>query len=73
MVTLKDLVASKLLCGLKNPGRSKDLGDVEDLIRSVPLDKRFAAKLPKGIRAEFKAMVDAVRAADRAGPEDRRF
>ena len=73
VVTLKDLVAIKLLCGLKNPGRSKDIGDVEDLIRSIPLDKRFAMKLPKGVRQEFKALVDAVRARDRAISDDRRF
>ena len=72
VVTLKDLIAIKLLCGLNHPARSKDLGDVEELIRAVPLDKRFAAKLPKGVRSEFKAMVDAVRAADRSG-RDRRF
>lgn len=73
VVTLKDLVAIKLLCGLKKPGRSKDLGDVEDLIRSVPLDKRFAARLPKSVRPEFKALVDAVRAEARSRPNDRRF
>ena len=73
VVTLKDLVAIKLLCGLKTPGRSRDIGDVEDLIRAVPLDKRFAAKLPKGIRGEFKALVDAVRARERGRPEGRRF
>lgn len=73
VVTLKDLVAIKLLCGLKNPGRSKDLGDVEELIRSVPLDKRLAASLPKSVRQEFKAMVDAVRAADRPRPDGKRF
>src|SRR5207248_318270 len=50
VVTLKDLIAIKLICGMKNPGRSKDLGDIEELIRSVPLDKRFAAKLPRNIR-----------------------
>ena len=33
VVKLKDLVAIKLLSGLKNRGRNKDLGDVEDLIR----------------------------------------
>lgn len=66
VATLKDLVAIKLLCGLKNPGRSKDIGDVEDLIRAVPLDKRFATKLPKNVRSEFKALVDAVRVRDRA-------
>jgi hypothetical protein len=73
VVTLKDLVAIKLLCGLKNPGRSKDIGDVEDLIRAIPLDKGFASRLPKGIGREFKALVDAVRARDRANPVDRRF
>jgi hypothetical protein len=64
VVPLKDLIAIKLISGLKNPARSKDLGDVETLIRSVPLDKRFAAKLPKSIRPDFKALVDAVRASD---------
>lgn len=73
VVTLKDLVAIKLLCGLNNPGRSKDIGDIEDLIRSIPLDKRFASKLPKNVRNEFKALVDAVRARDRSISDDRRF
>jgi hypothetical protein len=72
VVTLKDLVAIKLLSGLKNRGRSKDLADVEELIRVVPLDKRFAARLPKEIRAEFKAMVEDVREGDR-NIGDRRF
>jgi hypothetical protein len=73
VVTLKDLVAIKLLCGLKNLARSKDLGDVEELIRAVPLDKRFAAKLPKSVRSEFKALVDAVRTREREMPDDRRY
>jgi hypothetical protein len=73
VVTLKDLIAIKLLSGLNNPGRHKDLGDVEELIRAVPLDKRFAAKLPKNLRAEFKSLVDAVRANKRSLPTDRRF
>jgi hypothetical protein len=73
VVTLKDLIAIKLLCGLSHPARSKDLGDVEELIRAVPLDKRFATKLPKGIRSEFKAMVDAVRVRARKLPRDKAF
>jgi hypothetical protein len=73
VVTLKDLVAIKLKSGLNNPGRSRDLGDVEDLIRLIPLDKRFAARLPRQMRAEFKTMVEAVRARDRSLPEDRRL
>jgi hypothetical protein len=73
VVTLKDLVAIKLISGLKNRGRSKDLGDVEELIRCAGLDKRFAGKLPKDLRADFKAFVDAVRAGDQAQPHGRRF
>jgi hypothetical protein len=69
VVQLTDLIAIKLISGLKNRGRSKDLGDVEELIKAVPLDKRFAAKLPKELRAEFNAMVDAVR----GGSRERRF
>jgi hypothetical protein len=67
------LIAIKLICGLKVRGRSRDIGDVEDLIRSVPLDKRFGTRLPRQVRAEFKALVDAVRAGERARPQGRRF
>lgn len=73
VVTLKDLIAIKLFCGLNQPARSRDIGDVEDLIRSIPLDKRFAAKLPRQIRSEFKVLVDAVRAAERHGSSNRPF
>jgi hypothetical protein len=64
VVSLKDLIAIKLICGLKNPGRGRDVGDVQDLIRVVPLDKRFADKLPTDLRAPFKKMIDAVRAGE---------
>ena len=73
VVTLKDLIAIKLLSGLKNPARSRDIGDVEDLIRAVPPDKRFAGKLPKGIRSEFNTIVDAVQAGERNRPTGKRF
>jgi hypothetical protein len=72
VVSLKDLIAIKLLCGLNNTGRSKDIGDVEELIRAVALDKRFAGKLPRELRAPFKKLVDAVRLGDQQRG-DRRF
>jgi len=65
VVSLKDLIAIKLLCGLENIGRSKDIADVEELILAVGLDKRFAGKLPKTLRGPFKSIVDAVRARER--------
>jgi hypothetical protein len=66
VVSLKDLIAIKLICGLNNTGRSKDIGDVEELIRAIPLDKRFAGKLPTALRAPFKTLVDGVRANTRS-------
>ena len=65
IVSLKDLIAIKLRCGLNNLNCAKDLGDVVELIRRVPLDKRFAGKLPPDLRADFKKFVDAVRAGER--------
>ncbi|HEV2294934.1 MAG TPA: hypothetical protein VGR35_13860 [Tepidisphaeraceae bacterium] len=65
VVSLKDLIAIKLRCGLGNLNRSKDLGDVVELIRIIPLDKRFAGKLPQDLRADYKRLVDAVRAGER--------
>jgi hypothetical protein len=64
VVSLKDLIVIKLLCGLGSVRRSKDVGDVVELIARVPLDKRFAAKLPAKLRATFKQLVDAVRAGE---------
>jgi hypothetical protein len=65
VVSLKDLIAIKLISRFGNPGRAKDLGDVEELIRAIPLDKRFAGKLPRNLRAPFKGLVDGVRIGDR--------
>jgi len=72
VVSLKDLIAIKLLCGLDHSDRAKDIGDVQELIRAVPLDKRFAGELPTSLRAPFKALVDAVRAGEKERG-DRRF
>ena len=58
-----------VICGLDNLNRSKAVADVVELVRRVPLDKRFAAKLQKELRGVFKKIVDAVRAGDsRGGP-----
>jgi hypothetical protein len=66
VVSLKDLIAIKLRCGLKNVHRGKDIGDVTELIAAIPLDKRFAGKLPADLRPEFKTLVDAVRSNERS-------
>lgn len=73
VVSLADLMAIKLRSGLNNAGRAKDLGDVQELIRAVPLDKTFALKLPKDLRDDYKRMVDAVRADQRSRQGKTRF
>lgn len=64
IVPLADLVAMKLATGLSRPSRAQDLADVVGLIRAVPLDKAFAAKLPADLRTDFKRLVDAVQTDD---------
>ncbi len=64
-VSLRDLVRQKLRTGLDRPDRAQDLADVIELIRRVPLDKRFASRLPQALRVPFKKLVDVVRDARR--------
>jgi len=64
VVGLADLVRFKLRSGTSSVARAKDLADVVEMIRRVPLDKSFAGKLPADLRGEFKRLADAV-AADR--------
>jgi hypothetical protein len=73
VVSLRDLIAIKLLCGLENAGRSKDSADVEELVRGIPLDKRFAGKLPPPLRVPFESIVDAVRTGEKQRQGKPRF
>jgi hypothetical protein len=60
VIGLADLVRGKLTVGLESVNRAKDIGDVVELIRLVPLKKDFAAKLPKHLRTPFKQLVEQV-------------
>ncbi|MCH8271192.1 MAG: hypothetical protein IH985_08300 [Planctomycetes bacterium] len=60
VVALPDLIAFKLHSGLGRVERAKDLADVVELIRCVPLDKAFAPQLPAHFRNDFKKLVQAV-------------
>jgi len=60
-VRLARLVEMKLACGLSNPRRAQDVADVLKLIDLHDLDKRFAAKLHRSLRADFKRLVDITR------------
>jgi hypothetical protein len=73
VVSLNDLIIIKLLYGLDNLGRSKHVADVVELIRRVPLDERFAARVPSELRATFEKLVDAVRADESGRASGPRF
>lgn len=61
VISLADLIRGKLTVGLENINRAKDIADVVELIRVVPLGKDFAAKLPPSLRSPFKQLVEQVR------------
>jgi CBS domain-containing protein len=60
VISLRDLVRATLAAGLKSLTRAQDLADVVELVRAVPLDKSFAAKLPTSLRAPFKEIVEQI-------------
>ena len=59
-VTLPNLVAMKLLSGIRNRLRAKDLGDVIDLIRARRLTGSLASSLPREIRMEYRKLVKEI-------------
>jgi hypothetical protein len=61
-VGLPTLIELKLASGMTNPGRLKDLGDVQDLIRLLALARDFSLKLHPFVRGKFEELWDAVTA-----------
>jgi hypothetical protein len=66
VVSLKDLVAIKLICGWGHPGLTKHVADVVELVREVPLNSSYARHLPSRLRRPFTQISRAVRDARRA-------
>lgn len=64
-VSLPDLINMKLRSGLASITRAQDLADVIGLIRARKLTSRFAARLEKDLRPDFRRLVRAVRAEDK--------
>jgi hypothetical protein len=61
-VNLPTLIELKLASGMTNPGRLKDLADVQELIRALSLPADFATKLDPYVREEFVKLRAAVSA-----------
>jgi hypothetical protein len=65
---LKSLIELKLASGMTNPGRLKDLADVQELIRIRKLDERFALTLNPYVQPKFAELLAGVRATPDPDP-----
>jgi hypothetical protein len=52
-INLPSLIELKLASGMTNPGRVKDLADVQELVKVLKLPAEFAEKLSPYVRGEF--------------------
>lgn len=60
VVDLPTLLDLKLSSGMTNPGRAKDIGDAQELIRVLKLPREFAAKLNPFVRAKYEELWDGL-------------
>lgn len=61
-LSLPKLIELKLASGMTNPGRLKDLADVQELIRALGLTADFAAGLDPYVREKYAELWGAVKA-----------
>ena len=57
---LPKLVELKLASGMTNPGRLKDLADVQELIRTLKLPADFGGQLHEYVRDKFRELWQSV-------------
>ena len=57
---LPTLIELKLASGMTNPGRLKDLADVQELVRTLKLERDFALQLNEYVRGKYFELWDAV-------------
>ncbi len=69
-VNLPTLVELKLASGMTNPGRLRDLADVQELIRTLKLGDDFAEGLHPYVQQKFRELAQAVRQADESDAPD---
>ena len=62
-IKLSSLVELKLASGMTGPGRLRDLGDVEQVIRVLHLPREFADQLDPYVRAKYEELWDGVQRA----------
>ncbi len=57
---LENLVELKLASGMTNPGRLKDLADIQELIKALKLPRDFSERVHDYVRAKYLEMWDSV-------------
>jgi hypothetical protein len=57
---LEAVIEIKLASGMTNPGRLKDLGDVQEMIRVLGLPREMADRLNPFVQEKYKELWDAV-------------
>lgn len=66
-INLPTLLELKLASGMTNPGRLKDLADVQELIRALSIERRLSSDLNEYVRPKFLELWDAVNQSDAEG------
>ncbi|HMO25596.1 MAG TPA: hypothetical protein PKB10_04950 [Tepidisphaeraceae bacterium] len=61
VLSIEKIVELKLASGMTNPGRLKDLADVQELIRFANLDETLADRLNEFVRAKYLELLAATR------------
>jgi hypothetical protein len=67
-LSLERLVELKLASGMTNAGRLRDLADVQELIRLLRLDGRFADRIADYVRPKYVELWKAVSATGDSSP-----
>jgi hypothetical protein len=60
LLALPRLIELKLASGMTNPGRMKDLADVQELIKLLNLSADFASQLDPSVGGTYRELGDAV-------------
>jgi hypothetical protein len=68
-LALNTLIELKLASGMTNPGRLKDLGDVQELIRALSLPLTLSQQLNSYVRTKYEELWKAVQADRSARPD----
>jgi hypothetical protein len=69
-LSLPSLVELKLASGMTNPGRVKDLGDVQELIKAIGLSAEFAEELNPYVRDKYLELWRGLQESP-PGPDER--